>query len=259
MVSNKKTAIYVRVSSQMQVDNGVSLDAQEQELVDFCLKNNKDYILYKDKGKSAKNINRTALQQLLEDVKSKKIDTVIVWKLSRLSRNVRDFANLLYLFQQNDVAFISYNEKINTAEASGKLLMYVLSIVAEIERDNISEYMTLAKKYVYESENRHMFSHVLGYNIKNKKVVVNQQEKELVNKIFNIYLSCKSLNETARQLDKEGYRGKNGGRFTARAVKNILTNKTYLGINKLKDAEKMAFESIVDSDVFKKAEKLLIK
>mgnify|MGYP003296333952 CR=1 FL=1 len=135
MVSNKKTAIYVRVSSQMQVDNGVSLDAQEQELVDFCLKNNKDYILYKDKGKSAKNINRTALQQLLEDVKNKKIDTVIVWKLSRLSRNVRDFANLLYLFQQNDVAFISYNEKINTAEASGKLLMYVLSIVAEIERD----------------------------------------------------------------------------------------------------------------------------
>ena len=60
---------------------------------------------------------------------------------------------------------------------------------------------------MYENENRHMFSHVLGYNIRNKKVFVNQQEKELVNKIFDIYLSCKSLNETARHLDKEGYRG----------------------------------------------------
>ena len=109
-------------------------------------------------GISGKSIDkREKLQELLSKLKN--FDIVLVWKLSRLSRSIRDFSNILYEFEKNKIAFISYNEKINTSDASGKLLMYVISIVAEIERDNISENIKLAKAQCFKKRNAHGNKH----------------------------------------------------------------------------------------------------
>lgn len=137
-------AIYVRVSSYIQATKGISLEAQKNVLIEYCVENGYEYVIFEDKGLSGKSINnRQALQNLLNNLKD--FDIVLVWKLSRISRSVRDFSNMLYEFEKNNVRFISYNEKIDTSDASGKLLMYVISIVSEIERDNISENIKLAK------------------------------------------------------------------------------------------------------------------
>ena len=132
-----------------------------------------DYEVFEDKGISGKSIEkRQALQNLLKRLNE--FDIVLVWKLSRLSRSVRDFANMLYEFDKNNVRFISYNEKIDTQDASGKLLMYVISIVAEIERDNISENVKLAKRQEFESGNI-TARKVLGYDLINKQLIINSE------------------------------------------------------------------------------------
>lgn len=143
-------AIYIRVSTYMQVNKGISLEAQKKTLIKYCIKRGYKYVIFEDKGLSGKNIyNRRELLKLLANLKN--FDIVLVWKLSRISRSVRDFSNMLYEFEKNNVRFISYNEKIDTSDASGKLLMYVISIVSEIERDNISENIKLAKQQSFEN------------------------------------------------------------------------------------------------------------
>lgn len=101
-------------------------------------------------GVSAKSINkREQLQSLLSRLQE--FDTVLCWKISRLSRSVRDFVNILYEFEKSHTRFISYNEKIDTSDSAGKLLMYVISMVSEIERDNISENIKLAKAQSFKN------------------------------------------------------------------------------------------------------------
>lgn len=101
-------------------------------------------------GISAKSVKkREKLKELLSRLNE--FDIVLCWKLSRLSRNIRDSSNILYELEKNRVRFISYNEKIDTQDATGKLLMYVISIVSEIERDNISENVKMAKAQSFEN------------------------------------------------------------------------------------------------------------
>jgi len=100
-------------------------------------------------GLSAKDTNREQLQLLLN--KLNEFETVLIWKLSRISRSVRDISNLLHKFNEKNITFISYSENINTSSASGKLLIYILSIVSEIERDNISENIKLVKRLNFEN------------------------------------------------------------------------------------------------------------
>ena len=123
--------------------------AQLKVLIAYCIKNNYEYEIFEEPGRSGKNTNRKKLQELLSRLDE--FDIVLVWKLSRLSRSVRDFANILYNFDKTNTRFISYSENIDSADASGKLLMYVISIVSEIERDNISENIKLAKEYCFEN------------------------------------------------------------------------------------------------------------
>ncbi len=152
-------------------------------------------------GISGKSIDkREKLQELLSKLKN--FDIVLVWKLSRLSRSIRDFSNMLYEFEKNKIAFISYNEKINTSDASGKLLMYVISIVAEIERDNISENIKLAKAQSFKN-GTHTAISILGYDMKDKKMVVNQNEAKIVKFIFKTYLTTKSCYRTSQICNKK--------------------------------------------------------
>ena len=159
-----------------------------------------DYEVFEDKGISGKNIEkRPELQKILKRLNE--FDIVLVWKLSRLSRSVRDFANMLYEFDKNKVRFISYNEKIDTQDASGKLLMYVISIVAEIERDNISENIKLAKRQEFEN-GKITARKVLGYDIINKQLVINKKEANIIKFIFETYNKTHNYYKTARNNRK---------------------------------------------------------
>lgn len=211
-----------------------------------------DYEVFEDKGISGKSIEkRQALQNLLKRLNE--FDIVLVWKLSRLSRSVRDFANMLYEFDKNNVRFISYNEKIDTQDASGKLLMYVISIVAEIERDNTSENVKLAKRQEFEN-GRKTAKKVLGYDIKNKQLVINKNEANIIKFIFETYDKTHNYYQTAKICNNKGLKGKKGQQFHASSIKTIVQNQIYLGFNNFhkEEQKKGSHQAIITKNLFNK-------
>ena len=230
-----KVAIYTRVSTQMQAEKGISLDAQKDILIKYCNDNNYQYEIFEDKGISGKSIDkRQQLKTLL--TRLNEFDIVLVWKLSRLSRSVRDFANMLYEFDKTNTRFISYNEKIDTQDASGKLLMYVISIVSEIERDNISENIKLAKRQEFD-DGRVTAKAVLGYDIKDKQLIINAKEAQIIQFIFETYSKTHNYYKTAQICNSKGYKGKKGQQFHASSIKKIIQNKLYCGFNNFHNDE----------------------
>ena len=230
-----KVAIYTRVSTQMQAEKGISLDAQKNELIEYCNKNNYDYDIFEDAGISGKNITkRKELQKLLNNLKN--YDMVLCYKLSRISRSVKDMANMLDKFQKNNIRFISLKENIDTEQATGKLLIYVISICAEIERDNISEFVKMAKKQQFES-GKITAKKVLGYDIKNKQLIINKKEANIVKFIFETYNKTKNYYQTAKMCNLKGFKGKKGQQFHASSIKTIIQNQIYCGFNNFHNKE----------------------
>lgn len=247
-----KVAIYTRVSTQMQAEKGISLDAQKNELIEYCNKNNYDYDIFEDAGISGKNITkRKELQKLLNNLKN--YDMVLCYKLSRISRSVKDMANMLDKFQKNNIRFISLKENIDTEQATGKLLIYVISICAEIERDNISEFVKMAKKQQFES-GKITAKKVLGYDIKNKQLIINKKEANIVKFIFETYNKTKNYYQTAKMCNLKGFKGKKGQQFHASSIKTIIQNQIYCGFNNFHNEEtkKGNHEAIITKYLYNK-------
>lgn len=187
-----------------------------------------EYEIFEDAGISGKSINkRKELQRLLNNLQN--YDVVLCYKLSRISRSVKDMSNMLDKFQKTNTRFISLKENIDTEQVTGKLLIYIISICAEIERDNISEYVKMAKKQEFES-GRVTAKAVLGYDIINKKLVINEKESQVVKFIFKTYDKTRSYHKTAQICNVKGYRGKKGNCFQATSIKVIIQNQIYIRI-----------------------------
>lgn len=247
-----KVAIYTRVSTQMQAEKGVSLDAQKSELIEYCNKNNYKYDIFEDAGISGKNITkRKELQKLLNNLKN--YDIVLCYKLSRISRSVKDMANMLDKFQKNNIRFISLKENIDTEQATGKLLIYVISICAEIERDNISEFVKMAKKQQFES-GKVTAKKVLGYDIVNKQLVINKKEANIIKFIFETYNKTHNYYKTAQICNLKGFKGKKGQCFHASSIKTIIKNQIYCGFNNFHNEEtkKGKHQAIITKTLFNK-------
>ena len=135
----KTAAIYIRVSTDFQAEEGYSIDAQKEQLTAYCVsKGIKHYDYYIDGGWSGSNINRPELQRLIEDIKKNRISHVIVYKLDRLSRSQKDTLYLIEdIFNVYGVSFVSINESIDTASPTGRLMIGILSAFAQLERENI--------------------------------------------------------------------------------------------------------------------------
>lgn len=253
-----KVAIYTRVSTQMQAEKGVSLDAQKCELIEYCNKNNYEYEIFEDAGISGKSINkRKELQRLLNNLQN--YDVVLCYKLSRISRSVIDMANMIQIFENKNVRFISLKEGIDTShKLTGKMAVYMMSACAEIERDNISEYVKMAKKQEFES-GRVTAKAVLGYDIINKKLVINEKESQIVKFIFETYNKTKNYYQTAKICNNKGYKGKKGNEFHASSIKTIIQNQIYCGFNNFHDTEgkKGTHKQIISKALYNKVNNIV--
>lgn len=211
-----------------------------------------DYEVFEDKGISGKTINkRKELQKLLNNLKN--YDIVLCYKLSRISRSVKDMSNMLDKFQKNNIRFISLKENIDTEQATGKLLIYIMSICAEIERDNISEFVKMAKKQQFES-GKITAKKVLGYDIKNKQLVVNKKEANIIKFIFETYNKTHNYYQTAKICNLKGFKGKKGQVFHASSIKIIIQNQIYLGFNNFhgEEQKKGTHQAIITKNLFNK-------
>lgn len=262
----------MRVSTEDQAKDGFSIHAQREKLSSYaniCDWEIFDY--YIDEGISAKNIkDRPDITRLISDVKDGKVNNVLVYKLDRLTRSVKDLIGLIELFEQYNCTFSSVTEKLETATATGRMFIKIIGIFAEFERENLAERVSFG----YEQKTREgNYTNTYGVNgfdyiVGKGDLVVNEQEKEIVNRIYNMYLEGTSMLKIARTFNSEQIPSKRGGYWSQSTIKSILTNPLYIGkirygVNK--KIQNKAFqvngeqESLIDKDTFKSAQQMILK
>jgi len=237
----KRVAIYARVSTTEQAEEGYSIDEQQRLLTEWCERNG--YIVhevYADRGISGKSVKkRPALVKLLEDAKNKQYDVVLVWKTNRLARNILDLLKIVEVFDQNYISFRSYTENHETETSQGKLQFHMLAAIAEFERNTISENVKMGM-LARAREGKWNGGIVLGYDLedisnqgdkrKHTKLVINEKEARTVKRIFELYIAGNGYKAIANRVNKEGHLGKRGKPFSISTIKTILENPVYVGM-----------------------------
>ena len=233
----KKCFIYSRVSTEMQVE-GYSLEAQKNCLTKFAVREEMQIVnYYEDAGKSGKSIEgRPAFKKMLSDIESgQSVDYILVYKLSRFGRNAADILNSLELIQTYDVNLICIEEGIDSSQTSGKLLISVLSAVAEIERENILEQTMNGRREKARQGKWNGGPAPYGYMIKDNMLCVNEDEAELVRLIYDKYVNTNiGYTGIAKYLNMQGIKKsvrteKMIEQCSAHFVSLVLTNPVYCG------------------------------
>ena len=235
--------IYTRVSTELQID-GYSLEAQKERLRREAKHRGMQVVgEYSDEGKSGKNIaGRPEFKQMMKDIKSGKddVDYVLVFKLSRFGRNAADTLNSLQYMEDYGVNLLCVEDNIDSAGASGKLIISVLASVAEIERANISEQTMAGRKQKARDGKWNGGFAPYGYKLvakdgeKSKVLVINEEEAELIRLIYKKFLEGMGTGNVAKWLNENGYTKKirqNGSvsLISAAFVKGVLDNPVYAG------------------------------
>lgn len=222
-MQDRTAALYIRVSTDAQYEEGYSVEAQKEKLKKYCeLKDIKRYEFYIDGGWSGSNIDRPEIKRLIDDIKNDKINTVIVYKLDRLSRSQKDTIFLLEdVFIPHDCAFISLNENFDTSTPYGKAMIGILSVFAQLERENIRERTRMG---MYERVKLGLWrgggNPPFGYDYdQNKNILVPNNHADDVKQIFDLYLQGYSTTKLAKMF----------GFTNDRSITAILDRITYLG------------------------------
>ena len=240
-----RCAIYTRVSDDQGLEQDFnSLDAQYDASQSYIRSQaHAGWILirskYDDGGFTGGNIDRPALQRLIADVRSRKIDTLVVYKVDRLTRSLADFAKLVELFDQHNVSFVSVTQQFNTTTSMGRLTLNVLLSFAQFEREVTSERI---RDKIAASKRKGLWVGgmvPLGYDAKDRKIVVNEEEAERVRIVFRRYLELGSLTSLMGDLRREGILTKlrtlktgrtvGGVPFTRGGLAYLLRNRFYVG------------------------------
>jgi len=222
---------------------------------------------YDDPAYSGGNMDRPALQKLLKDIEAGQVDVIVVYKIDRLTRSLADFAKLVEVFDAKSVSFVAVTQQFNTTTSMGRLTLNVLLSFAQFERELASERV---RDKVAASRKKGKWtggSVPLGYDTKDKKLVINDSEAKTVRTIFTRYLALKSFGKLVEELNRKGIRtktrivkGKASGRvsFTYGPLAYLLKNRTYLGETGHAGSWFAGeHEPIVDRDLFDKVQQLL--
>lgn len=255
----KRVACYVRVSTENQLEN-YSIDEQTERLKAFCKA--KDWTItkfYTDGGYSGGNTDRPALQSMLKDIKNKIIDMVVVYKLDRLSRSQKDTLTLIEdEFLSNNVDFVSMIENFDTSTPFGRAMIGILSVFAQLEKDQITERFTMGR--IGRAKNG--FYHggptaPTGYDYVNGKLIVNEYEALQIREVFKRFLNGQSINSIREYMSKH-YTNKYGNWNSHTLVLNILRNQVYIGKVKFKNKLYGGNHTpIIDIDIFNEVQKIL--
>jgi site-specific DNA recombinase len=224
-----------------QAEEGYSIGEQQRLLSDECVKNGDTiYKVYADKGISGKNIkDRPALKELLNDAKDGKFESVLVWKMNRISRSLKDVLNIVDLFDDYNITFKSATEPCDTTTLTGKMQFQMLALIGEFERGTIAQNVKMGM-LARAKEGRWNGNTLLGYNLKGKdgstnkkrkdtELVINESEAEIVRTIFSMYSEGNGYKAIANNLNKFGCTTKRGNPFSVNAIKDILKNPVYIG------------------------------
>lgn len=252
VMSKPHVALYIRVSTDTQFEEGYSVDAQKEMLIGYCnSKGIKNYQFYIDGGFSGSNIERPQMQMLVEDVKANKYNAVVVYKLDRLSRSQKDTLYLIEdVFNPHGVDFVSLNENMDTSTPIGRAMLGIMSAFAQLERETIRERTRMGMKErvkagLWMGGGRIPY----GYDYDRiKGILVPNKDAENIKKAFELYLQGNSLGYIANLL----------GMTSDKIVSGILTRRTNCGYIVYNGVEyKGQHEAIIDEDTYNRAQEMM--
>lgn len=241
-------AIYVRVSTQEQAQQGFSLNAQQEALENYAKALGYDiHKIYRDEGKSAKDMKRPDMIQMLKDAEEGKFSAIFIYKLDRFSRSIKDLILTIDKLKDWGIDFVSLQDRIETTSATGKLMFHIVGAFAEFERNIIGDRTKFGMQRKAK-EGGFITKAPKGYKLVNKKLLIDEPEAEKVKEIFNTFLNQSiSLTQLA----------KNYG-LTTTGLKKLLQNTTYLGKVKFASEESQGtHDPIVNEELFNKVQEKL--
>jgi DNA invertase Pin-like site-specific DNA recombinase len=230
-----RCAVYTRKSTDEGLDKEFNtLDAQREACEAYVASQRAEgWVLvrdrYDDGGFSGGTLERPALKRLLADIEQGLVDVIVVYKIDRLSRSLMDFAKLVETFEAHGVTFVSVTQSFNTTTSMGRLTLNILLSFAQFEREVIGERI---RDKVAASKARGMWMGgkvPLGYDVANRKLVVNDAEAARVRRVFEIFVETGSGVATVRRLQAEGVTAKSGRPLDKGDVYKILNLRTYIG------------------------------
>src|SRR5687768_5189653 len=230
-----RCAIYTRKSTDENLEKDFnSLDAQREACAAFIQSQKHEGwlvlpTLYDDGGYSGGNMERPALKRLLTDIEAGRVDVVVVYKVDRLTRALSDFAKLVEIFDRGSVSFVSITQQFNTTSSMGRLTLNILLSFAQFERELIGERV---RDKVAASKKKGMWmggTVPLGYDVRDRKLVVNEPEAETVRHVFQSYLALGSVRLLRERLAVDGVRSKAEQPLSRGALYTMLGNRLYRG------------------------------
>lgn len=226
----KRVALYIRVSTARQDQEGYSIPLQKERLIAYCKA--KGWVvagMFVDPGHSGSSMDRPGLVNLMEGISAGKYDVVLVYKLDRLSRSQKDTLYLIEdIFMANGVDFVSMQESFDTTTIYGRAMVGILSVFAQMERETITERTLMGRAGRAEEGLWHGGgTDPIGYDYIDGELVVNEAEAEQVRMVYGFYAEGHSVTEISRRMD--GYRTKHGDWSHTSTVGNVLDNPLYAG------------------------------
>jgi DNA invertase Pin-like site-specific DNA recombinase len=269
--SRIRCAIYTRKSSEEGLEQSFnSLDAQREACEAYIVsQRHEGWQLipsqYDDGGFSGGNMERPALKRLLEDIAAKRVDTVVVYKVDRLTRSLADFAKIVEQFDKQGISFVSVTQQFNTTTSMGRLTLNVLLSFAQFEREVTGERI---RDKIAASKRKGMWMGgvvPLGYDLEDRHLVVNPTEAEHVQKIYRLYAELGCVTKLREYLEQAGIlskkrmsrtgRSSGGATYSRGALYLILHNRIYLGqITHKKASYPGQHAAIVDQNMWDQAQ-----
>lgn len=244
---SQKVAIYVRVSTEEQAKEGFSVDAQIDKCKAFCQARDWEvFKVYKDAGYSAGSLNRPALELLLRDAQEKKFNIILVYKIDRFSRKLRDLIMVLEDLKEKNINFTSVTEQIDTTSAMGEAFFQIIGVFAQLERGMVKERVELAfdrKINLGEVLYRAPF----GYTYQNKKLIPDEKNAKNLKEIFEMWVAGINYKEICNKFN-----------IAASTLYQIIKNPVYIGKIKYKGAlYKGKHPALIEKDLFNKANSII--
>ncbi|MFS0864089.1 recombinase family protein [Fredinandcohnia sp. 179-A 10B2 NHS] len=257
-----KTAIYIRVSTEEQAKEGYSISAQRERLKAYCIA--QDWTVanfYVDEGISAKDMKRPQLQQMVKDIKTGKIDCVLVYRLDRLTRSVLDLYKLLEVFEKHDCKFKSATEVYDTTTAMGRMFITIVAALAQWERENMGERISMGfsekvRQGRYAHNNR-----PFGYNLEptSGELTIREDEAAVVRLIVNLYIKQgMGANKICKYLNSRNIKTRDGNSWNDKPLVQLLKNPLYKGTIRWTDQlVEGAAPAIIDEDTWDEIQRTL--
>ncbi|MGO9450813.1 MAG: recombinase family protein [Candidatus Binataceae bacterium] len=272
--SPRRCAIYTRKSSEEGLEQDFNSLHAQREACEAFIKSQAGEgwrlikTAYNDGGLSGGTMERPALQQLLSDIRQGLVDVVVVYKVDRLTRSLADFAKMVEVFDEHGVSFVAVTQQFNTTTSMGRLTLNVLLSFAQFEREVTGERI---RDKIAASKKKGMWmggTVPIGYDVRERRLVVNQAEASTVKEIYAHYLELGSIRLLKQDLDRRGIVSKvrvskagiqSGGKpFSRGALHELLSNPIYVGeVSHRKDRHLGLHEAIVDRELWDRVQRLL--